>query len=136
MKNKTILLQFTFWGFVVMCSCKQHKVTPSMCDKNPLEVLEPHYSFGEVSKSNKDTIQFSFVVENHSDKMISLDKIDVSCNCVKIDSKQKPLHPHSIVKINGYINLKNQLGHLSKAIFINYNNGNLLQLRVSGDVKE
>lgn len=131
----TLILAGTLIAFT---ACQKHQPSTSnhINGQSALTVDNPHFKLGEISKKEKDTVCFFFDIENISNQLASIDKIDVSCNCVKIDTKTRPIYPHSKLRVNGHINLKSQYGHLSKSLFITYNSKQLLLLRVIGDIKE
>ena len=101
------------------------------------EVLVPeikHLYLGKINKNGRDTISFSFRIYNQSDKIACINKIDVSCSCVSLAKSVKPIPPKQSMNIYGTLNLKTISGHISKSIFVNYNNGALLVLRIVADV--
>lgn len=99
-------------------------------------VLNPkHFDLGTIKMDKNDTIRkFKFDIQNNSSDSIHISKVDVSCGCLKIQSAPNLIHPLSHGEIHGYINLSNLKGHLSKAIFVNYNDGKVIVLRIKGDI--
>lgn len=136
--KRTISTLFLTGTLLVFTACQKHlpRTNNHVSGQSALTVDNPHFKLGEISKKEKDTVCFFFDLENISTQLASIDKVDVSCNCVKIDTKTHPIYPHSKLRVNGHVNLKSQHGHLSKSLFVTYNNNQLLQLRVVGDIKE
>jgi len=100
-----------------------------------LYVEQRHYYLGEISKTRKDSVKFRFTLKNLGSSFIKINKIDVSCNCLKIKSSFGGIPPKDSVLLEGKAGLQDQDGHISKAIFINYNKSEILILRVIGDIK-
>ncbi|MDE6610387.1 MAG: hypothetical protein K2K33_07510, partial [Muribaculaceae bacterium] len=53
--------------------------------------------------------------------MLVINKIDISCNCLKIIDYPDSLFAGQTGEITGEIDFKNQSRHLRKSIFITYN---------------
>lgn len=126
--------------FLQALSCQQpknqHASKPSEQDgKASLVAQTQKIDLGRLSKSEKDTIRFQFVLTNESDSSTVIHNIDVSCGCISLTYKAKPIPPKTSATLHGFVNIKNQEGHLSKAIFVNYGKGELLVLRVTADVE-
>lgn len=125
----------------ILLSCNNSNTTQSY-DKNNdthfsssiLLVENKKLDLGEINKRDKTTIPFKFALRNESNNTIVIDKVDVSCSCVKIVDYSKRLEAGESSELIGEINLKNQSGHIRKSIFINYSDTCLTVLRIVADI--
>lgn len=134
------LIVFILVGFVLSCQ-KKDNVDTQIEQKTVNEIdftLTPkHFDIGVISKSNHDSIHdFSFDILNNTTDSVYLGKVDVSCGCVNVIYKSNVIPPGEHGIVSGNINISNQYGHLSKAIFVNYDVDGLIVLRIKGDVKD
>lgn len=89
---------------------------------------------GEIDKSDKAIVPFNFILKNESDDTLYIDKIDVSCSCVKIIKYTEQLEARQYGNLIGEISLKNQSGHLRKSIFINHSDTCLAIVKIVGNI--
>ena len=94
----------------------------------------PRYHIGEVSKSKQDNVEFTFKITNNSNKTINVSDVDVTCGCIHITEYKNIITPQNSFTLKGYVDLRKQYGHISKPIFIKYDNDNVLLIRVIGDI--
>lgn len=97
-------------------------------------VEQPHYNFGTISKLTIDSINFTFKITNNTDDFIKIHGIDKSCDCISVNSFPKELKPNSTNYIIGKIG-NVQSGKMNKSIFVNYDDSEVLILRITGEVK-
>lgn len=121
-------------------SCNNHDVnvvqTESITDSIALQTDDPHLDLGKIHKGEISTKSFQFKVKNVSKETVVINKIDVSCNCISIDIESyKPIPAGQIGYINGNIMLNKTKGHISKAIFVNYDVKKVLLLRLIAQVE-
>lgn len=101
-----------------------------------ISIENKEYSIGEVNKSERLLVPFEYNLRNISDSIISINKVDVSCSCVKITDFPTQLSSGQSGIITGYIDLKNQIGHIRKSIFVSYCDSCVTILKISGDIVE
>lgn len=102
-----------------------------------LEIESSKYSFGKVSRSKQKKILCPFTLINTGSKLLVIQKIDVSCSCVSIKAYPKVIPPKKSKNLFVEINTEKQLGVFNKAIFINSNADNSLELvRIKGEIEE
>lgn len=107
--------------------------TSTMVD---LSANPKHFDIGKINKVESDSMHnFLFELHNSSNKTIIIDAIEESCSCIKIQEKLDSINPGETKQLIGVANISKQSGHLSKAIFVSYNDTSLLVLRVIGDIK-
>lgn len=130
-----LLLAFMSFGFLSCGNGKNKKVSKEIiCHNNSISSLQKKFSFGTVSKKERDTVNYHFTIENTSDSELTIDKIDISCGCIHVIAFPKQIRAHERGDISGFVDLSKQLGHLSKSLFVNYGNDKVLLLRIVGDV--
>ncbi len=103
--------------------------------KSHLVAQDSIIKLGQHTKSEKRIIPFQFILTNEDDSITVINDIDVSCGCISITSKAKAIRPKESIVLKGFVNPTSQIGHLSKAIFVNYGKGELLTLRVTADIE-
>lgn len=91
---------------------------------------------GEIDKKATTVIPFTFNLKNETDSIIVIDKVDVSCSCVKISGFPKQLEAGQSGNLTGEVNLKNQSGHLRKSIFVNYCDTCITALKIVADIMD
>lgn len=125
--------------FIVVLSCNNHNKSSSTMEaiQDSLIVSTPkHYNLGVLKKDVSDSIYtFKFEITNMKTDSIHINNVDVSCGCLFINSFPRKIAPGETNKLVGTINISQQRGHLSKAIFVNYDEDGLLILRIIGDIK-
>ena len=130
---------FSLFVGIVAFSCNTRQDRQNVNNikiEDGLECRKSRFYFGDYSPQNKSIIPFSFEVRNVKDKAINISSVDVGCSCVHINSYPKSINPNSNAKIVGYIDLKNQRGHVSKPIFITTSSKKTLLLRIVGNVTQ
>lgn len=145
MSNKTtssITKIFTVaWLFLTLnISCKAPKgQNASEKDfqnvKSHLVAQDSIIKLGQHTKFEKRIIPFQFILTNEDDSIMVINNIDVSCGCISIRNKAKAIRPKESIVLKGFVNPASQIGHLSKAIFVNYGKGEVLTLRVTADIE-
>lgn len=128
-----------FLLFVTLCSCTNtpNKHTPETfpVNKNGIFIENNRYNFGEIAFESVDSLDFSFVLNNTSNKNISIGDIDVSCGCISISKRENIIKAGHSMDLIGKFGIKGQKGKIDKAIFVNYGNNDVLILHVIGRIK-
>lgn len=131
--------------FVLLCSC--HSKTESEVDlvaDSTVIVLKQGsqlkvskvYNMGVVYKNNTPYKKISIEICNNGEKPLVLAKVDVICNCMKIDFTKEPILFNQKGYINVVIDTKNQIGVFDKPIFIKSNAINNIEIvRIKGEIK-
>lgn len=122
-------------AFIVSCTNSREK-SESFSKKygDALVCDNPRYNIGEVSKSKQDNAKFIFKITNNSNKTINISDVDVTCGCIYVAEYKNVITPQNSFVLKGFIDLRKQYGHISKPIFVKYNNDNVLLIRVVGDI--
>lgn len=97
---------------------------PYKCDLGTLE-----------KKRDNNHVPFSFLIRSNVDSIVHITKVDVSCKCLAVDSMNAVL-PNQDNVLKGTIDLSHLNGHINKALYVNCGNGDVLLLRVIGEVKD
>ena len=124
---------------LISLSCTRHTrrdtvaITTNLSEK--LYVEKRYFYIGEIPKAEIDSIEFKFILKNLSDSSIKVNRIDVSCSCLKINTSVREILPKDSISLEGKAGLQKQYGHISKSIFVNYDEDKILLLRVIGDIK-
>lgn len=119
---------------VLLVSCSYSKEENSRFIDG-LYVEKAYYDFGEVNKKHLQHIPFLFKLENKNGKTITINKIDVSCDCVKLKKIPNSIKPGKTGHIEGFIETNGQSGKLSKILFVNFNEKQVILLRVTGIIE-
>lgn len=141
MKRNTAIYILCFSIVVIMissCNSNNTKVQQEelFSDSVALKADNPHLDLGNIYKKDKETKTFQFKVKNVSKETVVINKIDVSCNCISINKESyKPIPAGQTGYINGNIMLNKTKGHISKAIFVNYDGNKVLLLRVIAQIE-
>lgn len=109
--------------------------TLSMDDKN-LSVTSNVLSLGEIKQNLLDTDTFIFKIKNIGDRVIYIDKIDISCQCVTVLFSPDSIRQGEMAEIKGCIDLRKQRGHIRKSIFVKFRHGALKVLKINADIIE
>lgn len=138
MKSQRIIILITYLLiFISSCSHSGNQNHQKYCDDNLKCMDGEHLYIGEINKRESDLVKpFSFKLENTGTDTITISDVEVACNCVTVEKYTDIISPDENGIVTGTINLSNQHGHISKAIFINYNDNNVLTLRIIGDIIE
>lgn len=120
------------------CNSRTREAQPPTTAQNEagLQAAESRYDFGSVSKSKKDSVIFEFELRNKGKEPVVIDEIDLSCSCLSISSRPDTLQPGTSATIRGAAGIKESKGKFSKPIFVNYNNEEVLLLRIVGNVTD
>ncbi len=100
-----------------------------------LEASPAHLNLGVVSRECKE-LPFCFSLKNKSNKAVAINKVDVTCGCVVIDSYPEILFARKSDFLRGRLRIANQHGYISKPIFVCFNKEGLLMLRVQCKIIE
>lgn len=122
---------------ILLFSCQSKKEKVSVINNSDYQVLQPTNSKINIgTHNNKDIVRipFSFKIKNTTPTDVSIEKVDVSCNCIKIISHPTKVRGYRHFQLKGQIDISHQQGHISKCIFINYNSNKILLLRLVGDI--
>lgn len=92
------------------------------------------FDFGQVSNSKIDSVSFSFTLNNKGDKDVIINDIDATCPCIVLSNKPKIIQHNKCAIIRGRIGIKGGYGKQNKAVFVNYNDNNILLLRIVGEI--
>ena len=76
------------------------------------------YDFGTVDKARIKNVRFDIGMKNLGDKPIAIQKVDVSCGCMKAEFAPEPILPSQDSKLSVNINTGNLLGQFSKVLFV------------------
>ena len=99
-----------------------------------LYATKAYFDFGTVNKSQMRQVLFSFPLENKGEKDIHIDGVDVSCGCLVIDKFPEKILSGKEDTLRGHILTENLRGKVSKPIFVNFDNHQVMLLRVLGTV--
>ncbi|MGG6545369.1 UNVERIFIED_CONTAM: DUF1573 domain-containing protein [Prevotella sp. 15_C9] len=135
-KRKGNMKKIFIVTFIIMTlySCSENKNKTSRIVES-LHVENAYFDMGEIDK-NLSTIQkFSFNLENIGNRTITIHSAKPSCGCVVVQEIPTRIPPKEIRKLQGYIDLKNQKGNLSKVIFVDFDKDKIMLLRVIGKVQ-
>lgn len=110
--------------------------TKTLSTNGSLKAESRSFKFGEIEKSEDMNKPFYFDIQNKSDTIIEIKKIDVSCGCIKINEYPKIVNPWTSIRLEGYIDLNGLDGFFEKSIYVNYKQDKLLLLRIRGTVKD
>jgi len=92
--------------------------------------------FGMVDENKIDVIPIDIEIENSGNAPLVIHKADVSCGCVSVEYPKEPILPGKTVKLSIKVKTKDQKGHFNKAVFINSNAINDVELiRITGQIK-
>lgn len=100
-----------------------------------LKVSKDEINIGEINKNDKTSVKFAFELTNSSSSSIAINKVDVSCSCVKVNYFPKLINSKQSSKLTGEIDLKNQSGHVRKSIFVSFNDTCVKVLKIVADVE-
>lgn len=92
------------------------------------------YNFGKVSYLSCDSIYYSFKLKNISKEIVPIDEIEASCPCISINEYAKSIKPLHSVLVEGYVKIPANKGNFNKPLFVRYNEGKVLLLRIRGNV--
>lgn len=76
------------------------------------------YDFGTVDKAKIKNVHFEIGMKNLGDKPIAIQKVDVSCGCMKAEFAPEPILPSQDSKLSVNINTGNLSGQFSKVLFV------------------
>lgn len=94
------------------------------------------YNIGAVYRTNTPYKKISIEICNTGEKPLVLAKVDVICNCMKVDFTKEPIIFNQKGYIDVVIDTKNQTGVFDKPIFIKSNAINNLEIvRIKGEIK-
>jgi trehalose/maltose hydrolase-like predicted phosphorylase len=93
-----------------------------------------YFDFGTVSR-DQQRVPFYFKIRNESQKEITINNAEASCSCVVIDSVPKKLKSNAVGFLYGHVNTIKQSGKLRKTIFLDFEDKQLILLRVFGEIK-
>ncbi|MBR3093353.1 MAG: DUF1573 domain-containing protein [Bacteroidaceae bacterium] len=93
------------------------------------------YDFGDIKGSSNDTIPFTFNLTNKSEHVLTIEKVEASCPCVSVSSYAKEITAGQATKLSGNIDISKTKGKLNKPIFVRYNDGQIMILRIKGIVR-
>lgn len=92
-------------------------------------------NFGTVQEKI-DTILMDVKIENSGRTPLLIYKADVSCGCVSVKIPKEPILPKKNAVIHIKVNTIDQNGYFSKAIFLNSNASNDVEiLHIKGTIK-
>lgn len=132
---KVYLLPILFLFLSCTQSKNEQKNNINTGNLNGLYVVDYRYNFGEVYSIKKDTINFSFTLENKGDTTLIIRHVSPSCNCIKITYQPHLIKSKEKAIVKGYISTKNRIGKFSKPVFVSYNKNEVLLLRIIGNIK-
>lgn len=136
MKRKCILPLSALIASTLCCcepSVKQKEMGISLgCDSN-LVVRNRYYDIGKIKVSQTDSIDFSFGLENRGKENIEVHNVDVSCNCITVHDIPHNIPSNTTAYIKGKMGVSQNIGTFNKTLFVNYNNDEVLLLRIKGE---
>lgn len=128
--------RFFIITFIIMTlySCSENKNKTSRIVES-LHVENAYFDIGEIDKKRSNIQKFSFNLENIGNRDITIHSAKPSCECVVVQEAPIRISPKESRMLKGYIDLKNQKGKLSKAIFVDFDEDKVMLLRVIGKIK-
>ena len=132
MNTRLFILSLIIGWLFIGCSGNGEKKSRSVGN---MYVEQAYFNCGEMNKSQTHIKNFHFVLENKGANVISIHNIDVSCGCVKIDSAPQTILPGKEEMISGHIDITNQSGKLTKPIYVNFDDNQVVLLRIIGRIK-
>lgn len=135
-KMKTLIGGIFLPAILIGCNkTKSLDESVNLSENDSCIIVSPQkFDFGEVKKDTAHMVKFEFKLTNNCDSTIKINNADVSCECVSILEYPDRILPNQTLPIKCEINVKNQLGHIKKNIFINYNESSVIMFKVVGDV--
>ena len=122
--------------FFLSCNTRTDKIGVDSFDDGQLCIERRYYDFGRISRSEYDSVPFSFVVKNRGTENLVIHKVEPSCPCVKINHVPNTVLSAEHASISGKIGLSESDGTLSKTIFLTYNDMKVVLLKVKGIVEQ
>lgn len=123
--------------FLIGCDTNKNVKDSDSGNEHTLTVLNPHYEIGTHEAGSPDSvINVVFKLENNTDTVITISKVEPGCSCVSIVDYPNQIEPDSEGNLNASINLARQRNHISKEIYITYNKTKVRVVRIIGDVVE
>jgi len=131
---KKILLVLCFAATGIALKAQTTQTTTTTAPAKPEETLllkETAYDFGKIQQGRPVTHNFEIV--NTGKEPLMLENVQASCGCTTPEWSKDAIQPgaSSVIKV-GY-NAANE-GAFHKTITISYNNHQIKQLAISGDV--
>lgn len=141
-KMKFFILSILCYFVIVLSACQSDRSNQSSTgniEYNDGSIYAPTiiYNFNKVDKTKTSTIHYSFILENISDTIVTMESIEALCSCISINEYKTNLNPDDSIIISGEIDISNQTGKINKPIFIRYNSGmaKTMLLRIKGFIK-
>lgn len=134
MKRAIIYILIVLLGTVSCYDRHQNKKANYYTNKL-LYVKNKSINLGTIEKSLKKEVPFYYQFNNESDSAIIIHNIEASCGCVEIDKVKKIILPGEKIKLNCKIITKNISGYINKNIYVNYNKGEVIILKVEAVIK-
>ena len=124
-------------ALIISCSKEPKQGKKKLSNNSSLIIKNPKYKFGTISKSKQAVVCHTFKLENKGKKPIVIGDVDPSCGCLTAKLSSNTILPNSSQDIKVCINIKGQLGHFNKSVFINSSAENsITSVRMIGDITE
>lgn len=127
----TIALLLIVPAILSSCNNIEMKTERIVCG---IKVKDCHYDIGSVGSSYNSPHfrHFCYVLQNTTNREIYLDTLEVSCNCLSVNYVPKCIKAYSSDSIVGNIDVTDLRGHFSRSIYVNFECGDIMLLRVTG----
>jgi hypothetical protein len=112
----------------VSCVMAQQTVTPP---PETIQMSETTYNFGKIAQGKPVT--HNFVITNTGKESLKLDNVQASCGCTTPEWSRDAIAPGKSTTVKVGYNAAAE-GVFEKAITIYYNNGQVKQITIKGNV--
>lgn len=124
-------------GFLYSCQFKNEKSEikrNEVYDNGIIYSNNIIYDFGKINRNTNNSILFNFVIKNISDSLLTIMDVEPSCSCITINKFSQEVSPNKELSITGKITVPHNEGKINKPIFLRYNKGRILLLRIKGEI--
>lgn len=106
--------------FLLMINCTKQKDDVEKLRLSKVKITEHIFDFGNINKG--DTVTYSFVIKNISERKFIIDTVGTSCGCTTTHFTRDSIGKNQIAKIDvQYISDNNSTGKISKSIVVSDN---------------
>ncbi len=125
-------LLISFFILFTFSSCRNKIGNEELYNKTSFIKIEPKVvNMGKIS--NQKIYKYDVILENNNSIPIIINKIDVSCNCIKVKLDNKNILPNKKNTLSLIINGKGNNGFFNKSIIIQSSANNKTEIiRVKG----
>lgn len=133
MKNRVVIF-FVLLG-VISCDDRHQDYKKNYQTTTLLTVEKKIIDLGLIEKNVENEVPFYYKLSNESDSTIVIHNIETSCGCVEINESPKVLLPGKHYQLKGKIVTNNILGYINKNIYVNYNRGEVIILKIKAVIE-